>query len=140
MSDPRERVSRRRALSGAGALIVSFSLGRVPLAQELAPAAPAQPPQQRLAGSLRGSPVLDAWIRIDAQGITVFTGKVELGQGIKTALLQVAAEVVVAAHLHAEHVELGRRVLDDRHLLAIEESDLDHRQIVRIGEQVPRRP
>ena len=91
-----EGVSRRRALSGAGALIVSFSLGRVALAQELAPAAP-QPPQQPLPGSLRTSPMLDAWIRIDRQGITVFTGKVELGQGIKTALLQVAAE-----ELHVE--------------------------------------
>ena len=36
--------------------------------------------------------MLDAWIRVDAEGITVFTGKAELGQGIKTALLQVAAE------------------------------------------------
>jgi CO/xanthine dehydrogenase Mo-binding subunit len=37
--------------------------------------------------------MLDAWIRIDGQGtITVFTGKAELGQGIKTALIQVAAE------------------------------------------------
>src|SRR5204863_5309628 len=37
--------------------------------------------------------LLDSWIRIDANGaITVFTGKAELGQGIKTALIQVAAE------------------------------------------------
>jgi CO/xanthine dehydrogenase Mo-binding subunit len=36
--------------------------------------------------------LLDSWIRVDAQGITVLTGKVELGQGIKTALIQVAAE------------------------------------------------
>jgi CO/xanthine dehydrogenase Mo-binding subunit len=37
--------------------------------------------------------MLDAWIRIDANGAaTVFTGKVELGQGIKTALLQIAAD------------------------------------------------
>src|SRR5262249_5535247 len=35
----------------------------------------------------------DAWMRIDGQGgITVFTGKAELGQGIRTALIQVAAE------------------------------------------------
>jgi CO/xanthine dehydrogenase Mo-binding subunit len=97
MSDPRERVSRRKALSGAGALIVSFCLGRAPLAQEPAPAAPAQPPPQHLPGSLRASAMLDALIRIDGQGITVFTGKAELGQGIKTALLQVAAE-----ELHVE--------------------------------------
>src|SRR5262249_41514387 len=100
MSDAAERVSRRRALAGAGALIVSFSLVRGPLAQEPAPSASGQPQQQPLPGSLRGSSMLDAWIRIDGQGISVFTGKVELGQGIKTALLQVAAEEL--------HVEPGQ--------------------------------
>src|SRR4029077_2680305 len=51
---------------------------------------PATPP---LPGSLRSSPMLDSWIRIDADGsVTVFTGKAELGQGAKTALAQVAAE------------------------------------------------
>jgi CO/xanthine dehydrogenase Mo-binding subunit len=48
---------------------------------------------EHLPGSLEKSPFLDAWIRIDADGkITVFTGKAELGQGIKTAIAQVAAE------------------------------------------------
>jgi len=37
--------------------------------------------------------MLDAWLRIDADGTaTVFTGKVELGQGALTALAQIAAE------------------------------------------------
>ena len=45
-----------------------------------------------LPGSLRSTPMLDSWLRIDARGITVFTGKAELGQGIQTALIQVAAE------------------------------------------------
>ena len=37
--------------------------------------------------------MLDAWLRINADGkVTVFTGKVELGQGILTALAQIAAE------------------------------------------------
>ena len=37
--------------------------------------------------------MLDAWLRINADGTaTVFTGKVELGQGILTALWQIAAE------------------------------------------------
>src|SRR5207247_802211 len=37
--------------------------------------------------------MLDAWLRSNADGtVTVFTGKVELGQGIKTALAQIAAE------------------------------------------------
>jgi CO/xanthine dehydrogenase Mo-binding subunit len=85
-------VSRRSLLKGAGALVVSFSLYRHGHAQE-APAggAVAEPP--KLPGSLDDDRFLDSWIRIDAEGrITVFTGKAELGQGIRTALLQVAAE------------------------------------------------
>jgi CO/xanthine dehydrogenase Mo-binding subunit len=46
-----------------------------------------------LPGSLAKNPLLDAWIRVDANGrVTAFTGKVELGQGIRTALLQAVAE------------------------------------------------
>src|SRR5436305_3899138 len=81
-------LDRRRVLAGSGALIVSFSLGDA-FAQTPSPAAP--PPN--LPGSLKGAPFLDSWIRIDADGsITVFTGKAELGQGVKTALQQIAAE------------------------------------------------
>ncbi len=47
----------------------------------------------RLPGSLADNRMLDAWIRIAADGTaTVCTGKVELGQGIVTALAQIAAE------------------------------------------------
>src|SRR5205807_10095032 len=54
--------------------------------------AQAQQPK-KLPGSLGGNKMLDAWIRINADGTaTVFTGKVELGQGIVTALAQIAAE------------------------------------------------
>jgi nicotinate dehydrogenase subunit B len=79
-------ISRRQVLAGGGALIVSFSLDT---AQAQAPQPQSPPPP----GSLKETPLLDAWIRIGADGsITVFTGKAELGQGIKTALLQVAGE------------------------------------------------
>jgi len=48
---------------------------------------------QGLPGALQKTPMLDAWVRIASDGrISVFTGKAELGQGIKTALLQIAAE------------------------------------------------
>jgi nicotinate dehydrogenase subunit B len=82
-------LDRRRVLAGGGALIVSFSLSGA-LAQDQAPgAAPAPKPP----GSLATTSYLDSWIRIDADGsITVFTGKAELGQGLKTALQQIAAE------------------------------------------------
>src|SRR5262245_43484070 len=86
MNAPRVAVSRRGLLVGSGALVVSFSIARAPLAQEAATQGP------RLPGSLRTAPMLDAWLRIDADGVTVFTGKAELGQGVKTALLQIAAE------------------------------------------------
>ena len=82
----RSPVSRRTVLRG-GALIVSFSMMPSLLAQEA-----------RLPGSLQGTPLLDSWIRIGADGaVTVFTGKCELGQGIRTALLQVAAEQLCVA-------------------------------------------
>ncbi|NIW24046.1 MAG: molybdopterin-dependent oxidoreductase, partial [Gammaproteobacteria bacterium] len=48
---------------------------------------------QSLPLSLRGNRSLDTWLRIDAGGtVTVFSGKVELGQGIRTALAQVVAD------------------------------------------------
>ncbi len=100
------RPSRRRVLAG-GALIVSFALApRVLLAQTVQGAA--APP---LPGSLKTEPMLDAWIRIDADGaITVFTGKAELGQGIATALIQLAAEelVVEPATIHLVTADTAR--------------------------------
>jgi len=74
------KITRREFIAGGGALVVSFAL-------------PAPLFAQGLPGALQKTPMLDAWIRVAADGrITVFTGKAELGQGIKTALLQIAAE------------------------------------------------
>jgi len=43
--------------------------------------------------SLDRNPRLDSWVRIHAEGrVTIFTGKVELGQGIRAALALIAAE------------------------------------------------
>ncbi|MFL6946583.1 MAG: molybdopterin cofactor-binding domain-containing protein [Xanthobacteraceae bacterium] len=77
-------LTRRDFTAGLGAIVVAFSLDRR--------AATAQEPA-RLPGSLQTNRRLDAWLRINADGTaTVFTGKVELGQGILTALRQIAAE------------------------------------------------
>jgi nicotinate dehydrogenase subunit B len=71
--------------------VVSFALMPQGSAQEAGAAKGAAAPE--LAGSLKKTPYLDSWIRIDADGtVTVFTGKCEFGQGIRTALMQVAAE------------------------------------------------
>lgn len=81
-------LDRRRVLAGGGALIVSFSMSDAFAQDQAAPVAAPKSP-----GSLATSPYLDSWIRIDADGgITVFTGKAELGQGFKTAFQQIAAE------------------------------------------------
>jgi nicotinate dehydrogenase subunit B len=90
MSGGLARMSRRAVLRGAGALVVSFSMTARRFAFAAEEVGKTAAP---LPGSLAQTPLLDAWIRVDATGgVTVFTGKAELGQGIKTALLQVVAE------------------------------------------------
>lgn len=79
----------RRRLLGSAALVVAFSLSRRAIGQEVEK-------KPALPGDLDKWPLLDSWIGIDADGhITVFTGKAELGQGLKTALIQVAADELV---------------------------------------------
>ena len=77
-------LTRRDFTATLGAIVIAFSLDpKTVLAQEAA----------RLPGSLQTNRRLDAWLRINADGTaTVFTGKIELGQGILTALRQIAAE------------------------------------------------
>jgi nicotinate dehydrogenase subunit B len=89
----------RRNIVAGGGLMVAFALSPRGFAQEggvkiadtgrrgSAVVAPDLP------GDLSRYPLLDSWIRVDHTGaVTVFTGKVEFGQGIKTALVQLAAE------------------------------------------------
>src|SRR3954469_15076616 len=78
-------LSRRSFAKGMGGIVLAFSLAPTDLL--------AQGEAARLPGSLQTNRKLDAWLRINADGTaTVFTGKVELGQGILTALKQIAAE------------------------------------------------
>jgi nicotinate dehydrogenase subunit B len=77
-------LNRRQFTAGLGAIVVAFSF-------DPRHASGQEPP--RLPGSLQTNRKLDGWLRINADGTaTVFTGKVELGQGILTALAQIAAE------------------------------------------------
>jgi nicotinate dehydrogenase subunit B len=73
----------RRDFIKTGALVIGFALApRLALAQPV-----------RLPGSLNVNRRLDAWLSIDPNGrVTIFTGKIELGQGIGTALSQIAAD------------------------------------------------
>jgi len=75
--------SRRDFLKGTGALVVTFTL--VPL---LTSRALGQAVTRTLALDQ-----VDAFLAIDAYGaVTVYSGKVELGTGVRTALTQIAAE------------------------------------------------
>jgi CO/xanthine dehydrogenase Mo-binding subunit len=77
-------ISRRDFLAASGALIVSFSIEDRPAAAQVfgGPAAGSPPPNQ-----------LDSWIAIGADGgVTAFSGKEELGQGISVAQAQLVAE------------------------------------------------
>ena len=49
-------------------------------------------PDIRLPAGLADNPRLDRWIRFGDRMVTIATGKVELGQGVLTALVQIAAE------------------------------------------------
>ncbi len=79
-------MTRRDFLRGGGALVVSFAAGngvRRPLGQ----GAPAGARAQTDPGQL------DSWLAIASDGgVTAYTGKCELGQGMFTAQLQLIAE------------------------------------------------
>lgn len=102
MSDTLACPTRRRLLQ-TGAIIVGFSISGANAQQSGEPQRPAEgqnvavkpEPQPELPGSLKTVAEIDAWIRIDSEGVTIVTGKAELGQGLKTAVLQVACEELV---------------------------------------------
>ena len=59
----------------------------------------AAPAPRASSPSLDGQDQIDDWIRFDDDGsVTVFSGKVELGQGISTALAQIAADELDIAY------------------------------------------
>ncbi len=76
-------LTRRQFGKKLTGIVVAFSL-----APDIARSA-----DENLPGNLGVATMLGSWLQIDAKGgITIFTGKVELGQGILTALAQIAAE------------------------------------------------
>jgi len=106
--------SRRAFLGGGGAVVVTFSLMQIARAQTNGspanpPAAPAtavptevaeqQPvpspvaaPSNPPRGTIDPNQV-DSWLAVGQDGkVTIFSGRVELGTGVRTALAQIAAE------------------------------------------------
>src|ERR1700681_4954029 len=84
---PHRLPSRRDVLRGTGALVVGFSLARMAGAVPLPDAPGLAAPRPLAAGAV------DGFIEIGANGrVTLYSGKVDLGQGLPTALRQMAAE------------------------------------------------
>jgi nicotinate dehydrogenase subunit B len=77
-------LSRRRFAEGLGIVLATFAwTARSALGQ-----APSSLPF-----SLRNNRRLEGWVRLEPDNsVVIFTGKAELGQGILTALAQIAAE------------------------------------------------
>ena len=81
-------LSRRDFVKRSGAMIVAFSAAKLAGNLGIAPPSAAA---QGINGV--GSPELDAWIAIGADGrVTAYTGKCELGTGLYTAQTQLVAE------------------------------------------------
>jgi CO/xanthine dehydrogenase Mo-binding subunit len=80
------RLSRRALLKSGGALVIGFGLVNPALAQVLAGA-------ERLIGKPLDPGELDGFFAVHADGsVTLFSGKVDLGQGLRVAYKQIVAE------------------------------------------------
>jgi nicotinate dehydrogenase subunit B len=89
------QISRREALIGSGALVVGFSLAG-PLGNALAQG--------------QAKPValteVDSFLAVDKAGkVTVYSGKVDLGTGVSTALRQIVAEELDVPFAQVELIE-----------------------------------
>ena len=87
-------LSRRQFLKRTGVIVSTFTLaGPTAIAQQSTP----------LPGGLSNNRMLDGWVRINSNNtVTVFTGKCEIGQGILTALAQIAADELDVAYERVE--------------------------------------
>lgn len=92
ITTPDTTLSRRALLQGGGALVVSFALPPRDASAQTPPPIPPALPTKGFAKSVAGDEV-DGFVAIGADGrVTVFSGKVDLGTGVRTALTQMAAE------------------------------------------------
>jgi CO/xanthine dehydrogenase Mo-binding subunit len=84
-----------RAIRRAAGRPVSTALAEKGLRTEREFQPESQPPSSKAAlpRSLLGTPDLDSWVRFNADGtVTLFTGKAELGQDIRTSVAMIGAD------------------------------------------------
>jgi nicotinate dehydrogenase subunit B len=81
----------------------------------------------------QGTDRISAWLHVDAKGqVTVYTGKVEFGQGIRTSLTQHVAEELRAP------VESIRLVMGDTELTPFDQGTFGSRSTPQMGMQLRR--
>ncbi|HKP65014.1 MAG TPA: molybdopterin cofactor-binding domain-containing protein [Casimicrobiaceae bacterium] len=92
-------VSRRAFLQGAGALVVGFTVPSTAFAQRL-------PRADAALGKTVDAGEVDGFIAVNADGsVTIFSGKVDLGQGLRIAIPQMAAEELGVGLEHIRMLE-----------------------------------
>jgi CO/xanthine dehydrogenase Mo-binding subunit len=84
----RRGISRRAFVRNTGGLLIGFSVADSAIVPRLLEA------QAAGAGAMSPSPTrIDSWMHIEpGGGVRVFTGKLEIGMGVDTALTQIVAE------------------------------------------------
>ena len=103
-------VNRRDLLKGAGALVIGFDI--------LNPAN-AQAPTPDLPGDLKIAPKVSSWLRIEAGGkVRLLVGKVEIGQGILTAVAQLCADELAIDMSRLEITSGDTRLVPDEGVTA----------------------
>lgn len=108
------RITRRRVLiglgAGAGVLVVGapigLNLGRPSLVEAI---------EERGTGPQEAPSAAAVWLQVSAAGIVFFAPKIEMGQGIHTALAQIAAE-----ELEVTPEQLQVRQADSDHGFALD--------------------
>jgi nicotinate dehydrogenase subunit B len=102
--------TRRSFLKGSGALVVGFSLAGSTVAGKATAAA--------TRGDVAGPPDpnrIDSWVAVNADNtVTLFQGRVELGQGSPTGLMQIAAEELDVAFDQVKLVRVDTNVTPDQ--------------------------
>ncbi len=93
MDETTQGITRREFLGLAGGLLITFSFASGCGAGSGRDDGEAEPDE------------LNAWLRIAPDGrVTVFTGKVEVGQGIRTSLAQMVAEELTVPFASVEMI------------------------------------
>ncbi|MEN2282660.1 molybdopterin cofactor-binding domain-containing protein [Algoriphagus sp. SE2] len=88
-----QKTTRRNFLKNIGYISVGFPLLGFSFKEQDPVIASRVPSEGNLPGSMRNAGTVNAWLHVLEDGrVLVFSGKVELGQGIRMAICQVAAE------------------------------------------------